>query len=486
MLSVIIQDFRDALVLLILFGLTIFVHELGHFLVARWCGLVVDVFSIGFGPAIWKKKVGATEYKIGAIPCGGYVALPQLDPAGMSSVQGKADGEGEEPRQLAPVSAWKKILVAVSGATGNIILALVLAWIVHAGSSPLEEGAIVGTVETNSVAFAQGMRVGDRIVAVNGQEIASWYEYKVECVLGAGSSNVVFVTRTGNETREILLPSTEIEKGQPGVRGLHGAVPALLGEITPDSAADAAGLEPLDIVRVYDGVTIHGWAQFSGLVAERGAGEFEISVERSGKRVTSRVQPEYEEKFERAVIGVKLGVMPSVPWMQKHKPLDQIASDATGIARILRALLTRREAKQAAGALGGPVMIIIMLWASIKISYIYALGFLRFLNVNLAILNLLPIPVLDGGHIILALWEGITRRKVHAKFVTVLINLFFVLLIGVMLLLTFRDVRNFVPWFRKSSTSEAEGADKALVVDAESATNALSETNDVPGSGSAE
>ena len=209
MLSVIIQDFRDALVLLILFGLTIFVHESGHFLVARWCGLVVDVFSIGFGPAIWKKKVGATEYKIGAIPCGGYVALPQLDPAGMSSVQGKADGEDGEPRQLPPVSAWKKILVAVSGAAGNIIMALVLASIVHAGSSPLEQGAFVGSVETNSVAYARGMRMGDQIVAVNGQEIVSWYEYNVECVLGAGSSNVVLLTRRDNHAGEIMLPLTE-------------------------------------------------------------------------------------------------------------------------------------------------------------------------------------------------------------------------------------------------------------------------------------
>src|SRR5210317_1991058 len=115
----IIKSLGDVLVLIVLFGITIFVHELGHFWVALKCGLVVDTFSIGFGPAIWKKKVNGVVYKIGWIPFGGYVALPQLDPSGMSHIQ---DGEGEqETRELPPVAPWKRILVSVAGAGGNVI-----------------------------------------------------------------------------------------------------------------------------------------------------------------------------------------------------------------------------------------------------------------------------------------------------------------------------------------------------------------------------
>jgi regulator of sigma E protease len=201
-------------------------------------------------------------------------------------------------------------------------------------------------------------------------------------------------------------------------------------------------------------------------------------VEREGARITATVQPQYNEEKKRVLIGVALGLIPSLPWMQKQAPLDQILYDATGIFRILRALVTPREARQAAGALGGPVMIIMALWGSIKISYIYGLGFLRFLNVNLAILNLLPIPVLDGGHVLFSLWEGITRRRVHPRVVTVLINVFAVLLIGAMLLLTYRDIFRLVPAFRKKDAAVEHAATNAVT-----ATNAAAATNRVAPSG---
>jgi regulator of sigma E protease len=454
MLSIIVQDFRDALALLILFGFTIFVHELGHYLVARWCGMVIDVFSIGFGPALWKKTIGGTEYKIGAIPCGGYVALPQLDPAGMSSVQGGADDGQEKPRQLPPISAWKKILVAFSGALGNIVFAFLLAWGVHAGNSPLERGAMVGVVDTNSLVYARGVRTGDQILAVNGEEVTSWYEYNLECILGAGASNAVLTVKTDDTTRQVVLPASEIDKDMHGIAGLWQDMPPLFGKVATNTPAEEAGLKKLDIVRTYDGVAISGWEQFRDLVEERGEGEFEITVERGGEAVTRTVRPRYSKEAKRSVIGVTVGYLP--PWMQKGKPWDQVKADALGIVRILRALLTPRQAKQAAGALGGPVAIIVMLWGSIKISYIYALGFLRFLNINLAILNLLPIPVLDGGHILFALWEGITRRKVPARIVAFLINIFVVLLIGALLILTGRDILRFVPWGKKASSQDDE------------------------------
>jgi len=158
-----------AIAVLLLFGFTIFIHELGHFLAARLCGLVVDTFSLGFGPAIWKRRIQGTEYKICWIPLGGYVALPQLDPTGMQTIQ----GGGDEPplRNLEPAAWWKRIIVSVCGPLGNVVFGFVLALVIWAVPPKVEDdmkfpGAVVGVVEAGSPAQAAGFRIGDRILTV--------------------------------------------------------------------------------------------------------------------------------------------------------------------------------------------------------------------------------------------------------------------------------------------------------------------------------
>jgi regulator of sigma E protease len=138
------------------------------------------------------------------------------------------------------------------------------------------------------------------------------------------------------------------------------------------------------------------------------------------------------------MVGVQLGGS-GMPWMLYKNPVDQIKYDALAIVRVLKALVTPAEAKQAAGGLGGPIAIFTMLTMSIKMGLVNTLGLIRFLNINLAILNLMPIPVLDGGHIVFALWHGITRHKVNVKVQTALINFFAILLIGAMLILSLKD-----------------------------------------------
>jgi regulator of sigma E protease len=182
------------------------------------------------------------------------------------------------------------------------------------------------------------------------------------------------------------------------------------------------------------------WVQFTELVqaAEPGLPAV-LVVERDGEKVELSIVPEYNEEYKRIMVGVQLGGS-GMPWMLYKNPVDQLRYDALAIVRVLKALVTPAEARQAAGGLGGPIAIFSMLTMSIKMGLVNTLGLIRFLNVNLAVLNLLPIPVLDGGHIVFALWHGITRRRVNVKVQTALINLFAVLLIGAMLVLSFKDI----------------------------------------------
>jgi regulator of sigma E protease len=438
--------------MLFLFGITIFVHEWGHFIVAKKCGLVIETFSIGMGPALWKKEIDGIVYKIGAFPIGGYVSLPQLDPAGMEKVQGENESDRDE---LPDVSPRKKIAVAVAGPLCNIIFAFFLAMIVASADQP-EIVALIGTVEIDSVAYEKGLRPADQVVAVNGNPVKTWYDAQVEALLVGGDFEVTLTVLSGNETREVQIQANDPEEGNFLVDGISEAIPCILGRVTPGSPAEEAGIQPDDIVKVFGGTPVIDWNHFTELVQEYPDQAVAITVLRGGDMIDLTVTPEYDEGMERSLIGVNLGGSMSMPWTLTGNPVEQIKSDSSSIFRLLKALTTKGEAKQAAGGLGGPVAIFTMIWFALKMGIINALGLIRFININLAVLNLLPLPVLDGGHICFALWEGITRRKVHPKVVGTLVNVFAILLISAMLFLSWRDVdRNWnVSRFFKKAPAE--------------------------------
>ncbi|MDK2857029.1 MAG: regulator of sigma protease [Verrucomicrobiota bacterium] len=429
--------FYTVFLALFLFGITVFVHEFGHFLVARRCGLIVKTFSIGFGHAVFKWERDGILYKIGWIPFGGYVALPQLDPEGMEKIQG-----GESGESYPGVSPWKKIAVAVSGPLGNILLAALLAiavWLMPGNEAGTQLRPIIGNIETNSVAYAAGLRKGDEIIAVNGKPVTNWYDFSVETMLKSSETVVLDVRSTAGE-RQLIVPVTPNEDGMRTVEGITPAVSCLFGAVTSGGPADRAGVQPGDVALSFNGVPVLDWVQFTELVqaAEPGLPAV-LVVERDGEKVELSIVPEYNEEYKRIMVGVQLGGS-GMPWMLYKNPVDQLRYDALAIVRVLKALVTPAEARQAAGGLGGPIAIFSMLTMSIKMGLVNTLGLIRFLNVNLAVLNLLPIPVLDGGHIVFALWHGITRRRVNVKVQTALINLFAVLLIGAMLVLSFKDI----------------------------------------------
>jgi regulator of sigma E protease len=435
-----------------LFGITIFVHEWGHFFVARKCGLQVDAFAIGMGPALFKREINGVVYKICLFPIGGYVSLPQLDPDGMQKVQGD-NARGDTP--LADVSPWKKIAVAFAGPLCNVLFALLLAFVVTSSDQP-EIPAQVGRVEIDSEAYASGLRAADKIVAVNGRDVESWYEVQVESLLSGDSQSVEMVVERGEYIRALQIKTNDPESAGPFIDGVTEAIPCVLGYIVPGSPAELAGIEPDDRVISFNHIPVTDWNHFTELVQETGEKSVQIIVMRDEiETLTLQVTPEYDATASRLLIGVNLGGSRSMPWSLTGSPIKQIKSDAASIFRLLKALTTPDEAKQAAGGLGGPVAIFTMIWLALKMGFIHALGLMRFININLAILNLLPIPVLDGGHILFSLYEGITRRKVAPKVIVTLVNAFAILLISAMIFLSVRDVDRFFNVERLFKQSES-------------------------------
>ncbi len=430
--------FYSVFLALFLFGLTVFVHEFGHFIVARKNGLKILAFSIGFGKPVVQWKRDGIVYKIGWIPFGGYVALPQLDPEGMERIQGS-----DESAPVPPVSPWKKIAVAVAGPVGNILFAILIAlaiWLIPGDEAGSQIRPLVGSVDTNSAAYTAGLRVGDEIAAVNGKPVGTWYDFSVETLL-QGDDAVALTIHSGGAEKKLVVPVVDRDGGERLVEGVSPAVPCVFGVVYPDSPAEQAGLQNGDEALTFNGETIVSWDDFTVLVQSMEPGETAaLTVKRDDEVISLSVVPKYDEEYERMMIGVQLGGGSGLPWMNYKNPIDQIKYDALAIVRVLQALTTPSEASQAAKGLGGPLAIFDMLMISIKMGMLNTLGLIRFLNINLAIINLLPIPVLDGGHIVFSLWEGITRRKVHAQTQAVLVNVCAILLIGAMLVLTFNDI----------------------------------------------
>jgi len=433
---------------LLLLGIAIFVHELGHFLAARWLGFKVEVFSIGFGPAIWKRKVGGTVYQVAWIPLGGYVSLPQLDPSGMERLQGESETSEEEQANLSDKSPWKRIVVSAAGPLGNVVLAVVLAYAIY--WMPATTGTVVldtrvGYVKESSEAWAAGLRNDDRILSVNGTRIDNWMGLDVENALTGASGTVTLALERDGQPHEIEIPLQKDElHGFHRMEGVYPKLPPpIVARVTTGFPAEKAGIQPGDVLRTIDGQAIWSWEFFVAMVMKKGATPLTVGITRDGEEHVFEMTPQHDETLGRALVGiapisslVSAGTMFSTPW-------EQIKGDALMVERVLRGLTAPNndgERKAVAENIGGPFMILDVLQKAVQSGTVVALGFLRMICVNLAILNLLPIPVLDGGHIVFACYEAIFRRKPHPRVVAVLVNFFAILLIGVMILLVGRDI----------------------------------------------
>jgi regulator of sigma E protease len=428
------QTLYTIFMMMLLFGVTVFVHELGHYWVARRMGFVVDTFSIGFGPALLQWKRRGIRYKIGIIPFGGYVALPQLDPElGMKDKDASA-----ESRDLPPIAPHRKIPVLLAGVTGNLILAFLIAVALFAigGQQAFQsDGCVLGYVATNSPAYEAGLRIGDRIEAVNGEAVDSWDEF----ILSAALAETVTVraVESGGGEKNITLATEPFEEGGGRVlSGIARQTPCFVIGVMEGSSAEEAGIRQKDVITHIDGTPIRSQDHLIELVQDYAGRSVSVTVERGEETLSLTVTPRYDAELDRALIGIQFN-----PFDIYKRPLEQMIAWAAPVFRILQALLTPSEASQAAGAVGGPVAIFGIFWMAIQSSFVLALWYTGMINVNLAILNILPIPVLDGGHILVSLIETVRRRPLPPKFVVVLHNMFAILLIGLMLLITARDVR---------------------------------------------
>jgi regulator of sigma E protease len=442
---------------LLLFNLLIFVHELGHFLAARWRGLKVDRFAIWFGKPLWKKKINGVEYALGCIPAGGYVALPQMAP--MDVIEGKANETGEP---LPPISALDKIIVAVAGPIFSFLLAVVFAVVVWGVGRPVNEAdktRTIGWVDPDGPAWKAGLRPGDEITEIDGFKITQFAPTSHDSitwriVTSEGTNIAIKYLRDGKEQMAYAVPYRRPNKWYER-KALRQVLispqrDAVVHDVITNSPAAAAGLRRGDQVVAVNGNPVHSILavlQAEDNMTNAGAKPAAFTIKR-GKE-TFDIQLVAEKPMRPANSEPSFGIgswedRAGTTLIYPH-PADQVKSSVTQIVGTLRALFSRKS-DVSVQQLGGAVMII-RVYTNLFDSpdgWRLVLWFSVVMNVNLALLNMLPFPVLDGGHITLAILESIRRRPVSGALLNYFQSACAIALIGFMLFIAFFDTGDWV------------------------------------------
>ncbi len=424
-----------------LFGAAIFIHEFGHFWVARRRGLKVEAFAIGFGPKIFGWKRDGIEYAWRLIPAGGYVKLPQMVTS--QQLEGVVD---ESAEKIPPASPFSKILVALAGPAMNVLFGIAIACVIYFVGLPVAVNpSIIGYVDPKSPEYKMGIREGDRVVAVNGKVVKSWQDMQIATVLARTNVIPVVVERNGVKTSYNLTTETNELVGLK-VLNLDPKDHPAIAEVISGSVAEKAGLEVNDAFISFAGVPVVGQEQLIALIKKRPSLPSELEIQRGKEKIKLTVTPGIDPATGAGLLGVKISPSTTTIY-QVQKPGPTPKEQITGVLVMMKntfsALFHHKETGIGAKDLSGPVGILSNLAIQVKTDYRLALSFMVLLNINLAILNLLPIPVLDGGHIIMSLYEAATRRKISVRFVEYTTTAFAVLLISFMLYVTFFDIRRF-------------------------------------------
>ncbi len=458
-----------ALEVLALFNLLIFVHELGHFLAARWRGLKIDRFAIWFGKPIWKTRINGVEYALGTIPAGGYVSLPQM--ATMEAIEGKGDSS-DQP--LPPISALDKIIVAFAGPLFSFLLALAFAVVVMVVGRPVSEAettTTIGYVEKGGPADEAGLKPGDKILEVDGKPVSKFGgmgdSVTWRIVRSEGATVPVRVEREGDFLLFNPAPVKEETKmwQRKSLRQIKIAPfqSALVAEVKPASPAARAGLKTGDQILDVNGTRLYHFAALSEYIETHPDAQLTLNVERAGKCFSVSLKP--EKPISPPGEPPRIGIV----WNGNGKTklvypgaVAQVAASVNAMVDTFGALFARRS-DISAQHLGGAVKIMDVyarLFSSEQ-GWRLALWFSVLMNVNLALLNLLPIPVLDGGHILLAIIEGIRRKPISARVINVVQTGCAVVIIAFMVYIAFYDVQD-LPWKRsKEKPADIEFAPPA-------------------------
>jgi regulator of sigma E protease len=437
---------------LFVLGVLVFIHELGHFLLARWHGVRVITFSLGFGPKLLKVQRGDTEYCVSIIPLGGYVKMAGENPDDPHT------GSGDE---FLAKSKWQRFQILLAGPVMNLVLAVVLLAVVLMQGADvlayLDRPAVVGLVLPGSAAERAGIQPGDVILKVGTADIKTWEHLDMAVAARPEREVEVVVMRNGREERLRVRPDLTELRTRSNARfelGTIGVLPDVypnVASLIPGQPAEKAGFKAGDVILAVNGRRMVFRSQVVEAISKRPGEPVQITVRRDGVDQTIAVTP--VKQGDRDVIGIYMN--------EATRPFTPTPLEAVGLSvqrnvemsgQILATLRDLVTGEASPKQLMGPVGIAQLSGESAQAGWIALLGLMAGISLNLGLLNLLPIPVLDGGHIFIMGLETISRRDFSLQMKEKMLFVGFLLLMTLMVTVIYNDltriawIENLMPW----------------------------------------
>jgi len=414
-------------------GVLIFIHELGHFAVAKWVGVRVEKFSLGFGKKIFGFKRGDTEYLVSMLPLGGYVKMAGDEP--------DEEREGASYEFLSK-TVFERAAIVVAGPIMNIVLAAILMvcpYIIGvAVEKYMTEPVKVSWMEKGSLAEKSGIKLGDTIDKVNGETVNVWADYFN--FLASGETVETVTVQRDLGTKLIKIPAQEASSyvhfgihpfTLPKVGGLQGGMPAA-----------NAGIEVGDVVVAIDGEAVATWSEMAEIISSKGGQDVVLTLSRNGKTLSKPIIPKLNEKLNKGFIGITpYSEMRTVSYpvsVSVSKGMRDFKNMSLAVFKFLKTLVSGE--KEAFKNLGGPIMIYQVTGVVAKSGFTSLLKFMGFLSLQLGILNLFPIPVLDGGHLLFYGIELVRRKPISQKKQELVQNVGMALLLFMIVAVSYNDI----------------------------------------------
>lgn len=430
---------------LFVLGVLIFVHELGHFLAARRLGVRVLTFSLGFGPKIFSVTRGDTEYCISIIPLGGYVKM-----AG----ENVEDPRAGKPDEFLSRTKWERFQVLIAGPAMNILLAFVVTAVVLLQGTEVpafeDEPPVLGGVLADSPAAKAGLQRGDRILTVAGDDVPTWNALNMAVGIRPGKDIALTLERAGSPMT-VALQTTSETKFQIGSIGVLPDIHPIIRSVLPGDPADKAGLKAGDEVVAVDGERVILSSDLVKATSKNAGRTITITINRAGQEQQVSVTPVLRDN--RGMIGITT----SEPTRSfQPGPLEAISMSARrtveGSGLIFKTIGQLLSGQASPKQLMGPVAIAQLSGESAQAGWVALFALMSMISLNLGVLNLMPIPVLDGGHILILLLEGVARRDFSAQVKERMLMVGFALLMMLMVTVIYNDltrisfIERLMPW----------------------------------------